>query len=96
MTTPRSSRSRRPARPAGCIRKRYISELASVEFSCSGEDHSFGGHVETDGQCFCCEKHFDEAFSEENLDDLFEDWKESTVINFDSTTQQGKEVCDLR
>ena len=60
------------------------------------EDHSFGGHVETDGECFCCQKNFDETCLEENLDDIFENWKESTVMDADSTSQQRKEVCDLR
>jgi hypothetical protein len=72
-----------------------VTEVATVEFTNGGEDDSFGGHVETDGERLGGEEDLEETFLEEDLDDLFEDGEETTVMDSDTALEERQDVLDL-
>lgn len=78
------------------LSSREVAEVAAVELAHGGEDDRLGGHVESDGEGLGGEEDLNESLLEENLDDLLEDGKESSVMDSDAALEEGEDVLDLR
>jgi hypothetical protein len=71
------------SRHLNVLSSRQVAEIFAVEFSNRSEHDRFRGHVESDREGFGREQDFDESFLEQDLDHLFQDGQESSVMDSD-------------
>ena len=71
----------------------HLNELASTDPSVflaikllnAREDNSLGRHVDTHTEGLCCEEDLEQPLLEKQLDDLFNYWKEATMMDSDAS-----------
>mmetsp|Transcript_9303 Transcript_9303/g.15939 ORF Transcript_9303/g.15939 Transcript_9303/m.15939 type:complete len:218 (+) Transcript_9303:828-1481(+) len=72
------------------------AKVLAVELADVREDDGPGGHVEAHREGLCRKERLDETLLEKDLDDLLEDRQQTRVMDADSSTEEGKDVLDLR
>jgi hypothetical protein len=73
-----------------------IPKVLAVKFPHRRKDDRLGRHVEPDRKRFCRKQSLDQAFLEENFNDLFEDRQQAAVVDPDAALEERQDLRDLR
>ena len=73
-----------------------MPKLLAIKLLHRCEDDCLGRHVQSDREGLGSEEDLDETLLEQDLDNLFEQGQKTSVMDTDTSSQEGKNVTDLR